>query len=92
MTTVNLPTLAAQLGEQVQGRLDGAVSLAVGMAYIFSAVPFMKGMMAYWYFFAIMFEAVFILTTVDAGTRVGLYLLALVIEPDEKLVHLPLQE
>jgi carbon starvation protein len=47
----------------------------VGMAYIFSSVPFMDGMMAYWYHFAIMFEAVFILTAVDAGTRVGRYLL-----------------
>ena len=75
MTTVNLPELATQVGEQVQGRPGGAVSLAVGMAYIFSSVPFMKGMMAYWYHFAIMFEAVFILTAVDAGTRVGRYLL-----------------
>lgn len=75
IATVNLPELAAQVGEQVQGRPGGAVSLAVGMAYIFSAVPFMKGMMAYWYHFAIMFEAVFILTAVDAGTRVGRYLL-----------------
>ncbi len=75
LTTVNLSELAAQVGEQVQGRPGGAVSLAVGMAYIFSAVPFMKGMMAYWYHFAIMFEAVFILTAVDAGTRVGRYLL-----------------
>jgi carbon starvation protein len=75
MTTVNLPELAAQVGEQVQGRPGGAVSLAVGMAYIFSSVLFMKGMMAYWYHFAIMFEAVFILTAVDAGTRVGRYLL-----------------
>jgi carbon starvation protein len=75
MTTVHLPSLAAQVGEQVQGRPGGAVSLAVGMAYIFSAVPFLKGMMAYWYHFAIMFEAVFILTAVDAGTRVGRYLL-----------------
>ena len=75
MATVNLPSLAAQVGEQVQGRPGGAVSLAVGMAYIFSAVPFMKGMMGYWYHFAIMFEAVFILSAVDAGTRVGRYLL-----------------
>jgi carbon starvation protein len=75
MAPVHLPELAAQVGEKVQGRPGGAVSLAVGMAYIFSAVPFMKGMMAYWYHFAIMFEAVFILTAVDAGTRVGRYLL-----------------
>jgi carbon starvation protein len=75
MATVNLPDLATQVGEQIQGRPGGAVSLAVGMAYIFSSVPFMKGMMAYWYHFAIMFEAVFILTAVDAGTRVGRYLL-----------------
>ncbi len=75
ISPVNLPELAAQVGEEVQGRPGGAVSLAVGMAYIFSSVPFMKGMMAYWYHFAIMFEAVFILTAVDAGTRVGRYLL-----------------
>ncbi|KAA0891267.1 carbon starvation protein A [Oryzomonas japonica] len=75
MVPVHLPELAAEVGEQVQGRPGGAVSLAVGMAYIFSAVPFMKSMMAYWYHFAIMFEAVFILTAVDAGTRVGRYLL-----------------
>ena len=75
LATVNLPELATQVGEQIQGRPGGAVSLAVGMAYIFSAVPFLKGMMAYWYHFAIMFEAVFILTAVDAGTRVGRYLL-----------------
>jgi len=75
MTPVNLPELAKQVGEQVQGRPGGAVSLAVGMAYIFSSVPIMKGMMAYWYHFAIMFEAVFILTAVDTGTRVGRYML-----------------
>lgn len=75
MTTVNLNDLSTQVGEQVQGRPGGAVSLAVGMAYIFSSIPFMKGMMAYWYHFAIMFEAVFILTAVDTGTRVGRYML-----------------
>ena len=75
LVPVNLPELSREVGEQVQGRPGGAVSLAVGMAYIFSSVPFMKSMMAYWYHFAIMFEAVFILTAVDAGTRVGRYLL-----------------
>jgi carbon starvation protein len=75
MTPVNLPQLAEAVQENIQGRPGGAVSLAVGMAYIFSSVPFLKGFMAYWYHYAIMFEAVFILTAVDAGTRVGRYLL-----------------
>ncbi|MEW6348351.1 MAG: carbon starvation protein A [Thermodesulfobacteriota bacterium] len=75
MTPVHLPELSASVGEQLQGRPGGAVSLAVGMAYIFSSIPYMKGLMAYWYHFAIMFEAVFILTAVDTGTRVGRYLL-----------------
>lgn len=75
MAVVNLPDLAQQVGEKIQGRPGGAVSLAVGMAYIFSSVPFMKGLMAYWYHFAIMFEAVFILTAVDTGTRVGRFFL-----------------
>ncbi|MGO9020324.1 MAG: carbon starvation protein A [Syntrophobacteraceae bacterium] len=75
MTPVHLPQLAAEVQENIQGRPGGAVSLAVGMAYIFSSVSFMKGLMSYWYHFAIMFEAVFILTAVDTGTRVGRYLL-----------------
>ncbi len=75
ISTVHLPELSREVGEQLQGRPGGAVSLAVGMAYIFSAVPFMKSLMAYWYHFAIMFEAVFILTAVDTGTRVGRYML-----------------
>jgi carbon starvation protein len=75
MTVQDLPRLAAECGEQVQGRTGGAVSLAVGMAYIFDSIPFMKGLMGYWYHFAIMFEAVFILSAVDAGTRVGRFLL-----------------
>src|SRR5208337_2861450 len=49
MPVVNLPMLAKEVGETVQGRPGGAVSLAVGMAYIFSGISFMKGMMAYWY-------------------------------------------
>jgi len=75
MIPVNLAELSREVGEQVQGRPGGAVSLAVGMAYIFSAIPAMKGLMAYWYHFAIMFEAVFILTAVDTGTRVGRFFL-----------------
>jgi carbon starvation protein len=75
MVPVNLPDLAFQVQEKIQGRPGGAVSLAVGMAYIFASVPFMKGLMSYWYHFAIMFEAVFILTAVDTGTRVGRFFL-----------------
>jgi len=75
MVPVHLPELAAAVGEKLQGRTGGAVSLAVGMAYIFSSIPFMKHLASYWYHFAIMFEAVFILTAVDTGTRVGRYML-----------------
>jgi carbon starvation protein len=75
LSVVNLPQLAAAVGENIQGRPGGAVSLAVGMSYVFSGVPFMKHLMGYWYHFAIMFEAVFILTAVDTGTRVGRFLL-----------------
>ena len=75
MTTTNLPELSTAVGETLAGRPGGAVSLAVGMAYIFSSIPFMKGLMGYWYHFAIMFEAVFILTAVDTGTRVGRFFL-----------------
>jgi carbon starvation protein len=59
----------------VAGRPGGAVSLAVGMASIFAALPGMAGLMAYWYQFALLFEALFILTTIDTGTRVARYLL-----------------
>jgi len=75
VATVHLPELARQVGENVQGRPGGAVSLAVGMAYIFGAIPLFKNLMGYWYHFAIMFEAVFILTAVDTGTRVGRFFL-----------------
>jgi len=67
--------LSQTVGVDVSGRPGGAVSLAVGMAYIFSSLPGMKGLMPYWYNFALMFEALFILTTVDTGTRVARFIL-----------------
>jgi carbon starvation protein len=71
---VHLPDLEMAVGEQVAGRPGGAVSLAVGIAQMFSGLPGMRGLMDYWYHFAIMFEALFILTTIDTGTRVGRFL------------------
>lgn len=75
MSVVELPHLEAEVQESLMARPGGSVSLAVGMAHIFSKIPFMESLMAYWYHFAIMFEAVFILTAVDAGTRVGRFFL-----------------
>jgi carbon starvation protein len=67
--------LSSMVGVDVAGRPGGAVSLAVGMASILGNLPGMKNLMPYWYNFALMFEALFILTTVDAGTRVARFLL-----------------
>src|SRR5690606_9364651 len=72
---VELSHFAEKIGVELQGRTGGAVSLAVGMAHIFNCIPFMVDVMAYWYNFAIMFEAVFILSAIDAGTRVGRFFL-----------------
>src|ERR1043165_6167232 len=67
-----LEELTQETGEKnLRGRTGGAVTLAVGIAQIFSGLPGMRGLMKYWYHFAIMFEALFILTTIDAGTRVA---------------------
>ena len=74
-TESNIEQLSAEVGETIAGRTGGAVSLGVGMAYIFSSIPGFKHLMSYWYHFAIMFEALFILTTIDAGTRIGRFVL-----------------
>ncbi len=75
VTVEQMNLLAQQMGEAtLLARTGGAPSLAVGMASIFGST-FGQGMLALWYHFAIMFEAIFILTTLDAGTRVGRFML-----------------
>lgn len=75
MDTVMLDQLSKEVGEELAGRTGGAVSLAVGFAQIFNGIPGFKNLLDYWYHFAIMFEALFILTTIDTGTRVARFLL-----------------
>jgi carbon starvation protein len=68
--------LQEESGEKnLRGRTGGAVTLALGIAKIFDGIPGLRGLMKYWYHFAIMFEALFILTTIDTGTRVARFLL-----------------
>ena len=74
-TQTNLIELSSEVGEVIAGRPGGAVSLAVGMAQVFSSIPGLSNLMSYWYHFAIMFEALFILTTIDAGTRIARFIL-----------------
>ena len=75
VTVDQMKTLASDMGEaSLFARTGGAPSLAVGMASIFGSL-FGKSLLAMWYHFAIMFEAIFILTTLDAGTRVGRFML-----------------
>ncbi len=68
----DLPKLEKEVREEsLVGRTGGAVTLAVGMAQVFSNLPFMEELTAYWYHFVIMFEALFILTLLETGTRVA---------------------
>ncbi len=71
----DLAHVSQQIGESVAGRTGGGVSLAVGMGSIFAGMPLIGGLLSYWYRFVIMFEALFILTTIDTGTRVARFML-----------------
>ena len=85
VTEPHMAQLAASVGEHSMiGRTGGAPTFALGMAHMFSGVFRGGTAMALWYHFAIMFEAMFILTTIDAGTRVGRFLLQ---EPDGEFVE-----
>ena len=70
-----LPVLESEVQEKVQGRTGGAVSLAIGMSKILSQIPGLTRLLSYWYHFCIMFEALFILTTIDTGTRIARFVL-----------------
>ncbi|MHB1846767.1 MAG: carbon starvation CstA family protein [Deltaproteobacteria bacterium] len=75
---IDLAALERDVGTPLAGKTGGAVSLAVGMAKIFASLPVVRNLpriLAYWYHFAIVFEGLFILTTVDAGTRVARFML-----------------
>ena len=73
--TVHLDQLSNEIGMDLEGRTGGAVTLAVGMTYIFTEIPIFATLASYFFQFVILFEAVFILTAIDAGTRVARYLI-----------------
>ena len=75
MQVVDLPELSQKMGLDLYGRTGGAVTLAVGITYIFTKISWFSDLAAYFFQFVIMFEAVFILTAVDSGTRVSRYLI-----------------
>lgn len=94
ITQNELTGLAKDVGEQtILSRTGGAPTLAIGMAALFSKLIGGKALMAFWYHFAILFEALFILTTIDAGTRIGRYMtqdiLSNVYKPFGKTESLP---
>ncbi|PJN87877.1 carbon starvation protein CstA [Bacillus sp. mrc49] len=75
MEKVHLNELSEEIGINLEGRTGGAVTLAVGMTYIFTEIPFFDKLASFFFQFVIMFEAVFILTAIDSGTRVARYLI-----------------
>ncbi|WP_215778851.1 carbon starvation protein A [Paludibacterium sp. B53371] len=75
MQVVDLPRLSQEIGLDLTGRTGGAVTLAVGMSSIFTSIPWFSRLASYFFQFVVMFEAVFILTAVDSGTRVARYLI-----------------
>jgi carbon starvation protein CstA len=89
VTPDELLNTAKNIGEtSILSRAGGAPTLAVGMAQLLHNILPGKSMMAFWYHYAILFEALFILTTVDAGTRVGRFM----IQEIAGLIHKPLQD
>jgi carbon starvation protein len=76
VTAAEMSSLAASIGEKTMiGRTGGAPTFAIGMAHMFAGAFHSRAALSLWYHFAIMFEALFILTTLDAGTRVGRFLM-----------------
>ncbi|MGQ9370615.1 carbon starvation CstA family protein [Azospirillum sp. A39] len=75
MDVVDLPRLSEAIGLDLYGRTGGAVTLAVGMTEIFTRIPWFSTLASYFFQFVVMFEAVFILTAIDSGTRVARYLI-----------------
>jgi carbon starvation protein len=75
MNVVDLPQLSKEIGLDLYGRTGGAVTLAVGMSAIFTRISWFSSLASYFFQFVVMFEAVFILTAVDSGTRVARYLI-----------------
>ena len=89
VTPDQLTQTAKDIGENsILSRAGGAPTLAVGMAQLLHGIIPGEGMMGFWYHYAILFEALFILTTVDAGTRVGRFM----IQEIAGLIHKPLQQ
>jgi carbon starvation protein len=75
MQVVELPRFIQEVGLNLYGRTGGAVTLAVGMTKIFTSVPWFEHLAAHLFEFVVMFEAVFILTAVDSGTRIARYMI-----------------